>query len=89
MLPKFVRQYSWYLDVEKINLQRDKKRIILNIMNYGSLEAIDWLFSIYSKDEINDVLINHGAVGELSKKSLNFWCLILNVEKNRLVTTRF
>jgi hypothetical protein len=72
MIPKIIQPYLWFSDLEKIDLNKDKDRIILNVLNIGSKEATDWLFKCYSKDIIKKVIINYGAKGELDEKSLNY-----------------
>lgn len=89
MVPKVITPYLWYLDINNVDLERDKKRIILNVLNYGTKEATDWLFSYYDREDIKNILKKHGAVGELSKKSLNYWCVILGVLQKELTTSRF
>ncbi len=88
MLPKSVQPFLWSSDLKKIDLQRDKKRIILNLLNLGSKKATDWLFIFYSKAVIKKTLINYGARGELSAKSLNYWNLILNIDPKKLIKSR-
>ncbi len=86
MLPKFIKVFLWFNDFEKLDAQRDKQRIILNI---GSKKATDWLFDYYPKEEIKKVIINSGAKGELSDKSLNYWTLFLNIDQKKIVKSRF
>ncbi|MBU3968702.1 hypothetical protein KJ991_00585 [Patescibacteria group bacterium] len=79
MIPEFVRPFLWSYDISKMNLKRDKKRIITNILNFGTTKATDWLFSIYDKNDIKENVKNP-MPGEWSEKSLNFWSIVLNVE---------
>jgi hypothetical protein len=44
MIPEFVRPFLWSYRIDKIDLNRDKRRIILNILNLGTKPATDWLF---------------------------------------------
>jgi len=88
MPPKLIQQFLWFSDLKKIDLQRDKKRIILNLLNLGSKKATDWLFDFYPKAEIKKTLINYGAKGELSAKSLNYWNLVLNIDPKKLIKSR-
>ncbi len=89
MPPKFIQPFLWFSDLKKIDLEKDKVRIILNLLNFGSKKATDWLFSYYLKSDIKRVLINYGAKGELSAKSLNYWGLVLNVKSEQLIKSRF
>lgn len=89
MLPKFIKPFLWYSDLNQINLKKDKIRIILNLLNFGTKRATDWLFTFYLKSEIKKVFINYGAKGELNPKSLNYWSLVLNVKPEKLIKSRF
>jgi hypothetical protein len=89
MIPKFVAPVLWSYDLKNINPRTDKKRIILNVLNYGSQAATDWLFKYYQKKDIKDCVVNFGAKGELSPKSLNYWTIILKINPKKLVKARF
>ena len=77
-IPDFVKPFLWSYDFSKIDTQKDKKRIITNVLNLGTKEATDWLFSIYDKSEIAEAIKNP-FVGEWNRKSLHFWSFILGV----------
>ena len=79
LIPDFVRPFLWSYDVSKLDIEKDKKRVITNVLNHGTKEATDWLFSIFSKKDITEVIENP-LPGEWNKKSLNFWSFILDVE---------
>lgn len=78
MIPKYIHPFLWSYDIKLMDLKKDKKRIIINVLNLGTKKATDWLFRTYSKKEIKNVFKNSLA-GEWSSKSLNFWCLIFNI----------
>lgn len=89
MPPKFIKPFLWSADFKKIDTEKDKDRIILSLLNVGDRKATKWLFSYYPKKEIKQIFINRAGKGELSKKSLNYWSLILKVKPKNLVKTRF
>jgi hypothetical protein len=89
MPPKFIKPFLWSADFKKIDVQKDKDRIVLNLLNVGSKRATDWLFFYYPKKEIKKIFINQAGKGELNKKSLNYWALILKVKPKNLVKNRF
>lgn len=78
MIPEFLQPFLWSYDIQKLDLQRDKKRIITNILNFGTKKATDWLFETYSKEEILGCL-QHPLQGEWNKKSLLFWSFLFDV----------
>ena len=77
-IPSYVRPFLWSYDLSKIDLEKDKKRIITNILNYGTQEAVSWLFSVYEKSDIV-ALVKNPLPGEWGDKSLHFWSFILDV----------
>jgi len=88
-IPKFIHPYLWFNDLDKMDLRKNKERIIINVLNFGSRKATNWLFDIYTLEEIKKVVINYGAKGELSNKSLNYWCLVLKIDLEKLSHNRF
>lgn len=88
MIPKVIQPFLWFSDLKKIDLQKDKARVIINILNIGSRPATDWLFNFYPKTVIKKVVMSYGAKGELSAKSLNYWTLVLNIPKTKLAKSR-
>ena len=82
-IPKIIEPFLWSYDTDKLDLEKDKKRIITNVLNYGTKDATDWLFSKFKKKEICEVL-KKPIPGEWNKKSLNFWSLVLGVKPGNL-----
>ena len=80
-IPQSVKAALWSYDSTKLDLNKDKERIITNVLNYGTREAIDWLFATYERDEIREVVANPRP-GEWDRKSLNFWCIIFDIDPN-------
>src|SRR3989344_8026380 len=58
MIPKFVKPFLWSYDIEALDISRDKKRIITNVLNLGTSEATRWLFNTYTKEDIKECLLN-------------------------------
>ncbi|KKR15421.1 MAG: hypothetical protein UT42_C0002G0002 [Candidatus Falkowbacteria bacterium GW2011_GWA2_39_24] len=88
MLAKALQPFFWYTNNKKIDQARDKKRIILQTLNYGDSRAVTWLLKNYSRSVIKKAIINYGGSGELDKKSLNYWCLRFNIKPKQLKKTR-
>ena len=83
MLPKCARPFLWSYNTNKLDIKKDKKRIITNILNFGSEKATNWLFKKYSKKEIKNVISNP-MPGEWNKKSLNYWAIIFNIKPKKI-----
>ena len=78
MLPASVKQTLWSYDTTKIDLQKHKKTIIEQVLNFGTKEATDWLFSTYKSTEITKIAETIPQTA-WDKKSLSFWSFILNI----------
>lgn len=77
-LPQSVQSVLWSYDTSKIDLIDHKKIIISQVLNFGTKEATDWLFSTYSEDEIRNIA-NQIPTGQWDRKSLALWSLFLNI----------
>lgn len=82
MIPKFVQPFLWSYDISAMDLDRDKRRIITNVLNLGTKEATDWLFEVYTKEDIKDCLTSP-LPGEWNNKSIVFWSLLMDVEPGK------
>lgn len=81
-LPQSVKATLWSYDLTQIDPEKHKKLIISQVLNFGSLDAISWLFGNYSSDDIKEVTINI-PLGSWDKKSLNLWVLYFDLDKSQ------
>lgn len=81
-LPQSVKATLWSYNLAQLDLQKHKKLIISQVLNFGSLDAISWLFANYSNDAIKEAALNT-PLGAWDKKSLNLWSLFLNLDKSQ------
>ncbi len=79
MIPKFVQPFLWSYDIDNLDILLDKRRIITNVLNFGTNKATNWLFDTYTKEDIKSCLTDP-LPGEWNNKSMTFWSLILGVE---------
>ncbi len=78
-LPSFLRPFLWSYDLEKMDKEKHKQIIIKNVLDFGTKQAIDWLRENYSKKEIQQAIKN-SIKSDWSKKSINLWSLVYEVE---------
>ena len=83
MIPSYIHPFLWSYNISQLDLLRDKKRIITNVLNLGTAKATKWLFESYGEADIKDAVVNP-LPGEWSKKSLNFWALILDIKPGQI-----
>ncbi|MBI2593150.1 hypothetical protein HYW44_00715 [Candidatus Daviesbacteria bacterium] len=81
-IPESVKATLWSYDLNKIDPEKHKKLIISQVLNFGSLDAVSWLFANYSRQDIKDCALDT-PLGAWDKKSLNLWALFLNLDKAR------
>jgi hypothetical protein len=77
-IPSFIRPFLWSYDTKAMNLQKDRKRIITNVLNLGTKKATRWALSTYPKTAVK-AAVRKPLPGEWSDKSLHFWSTVLNV----------
>lgn len=56
-IPVEFQPILWSKNVKNLDLEKDKVYIIHQVLSYGSLDQIKWLFKIYKKKEIREVFL--------------------------------
>lgn len=81
-LPKFLKKYFWEVDFEKLSLKKHRYYILERILEYGEERAIRWMKKNFKKEEIVDFLLRFRT---LSPKSANFWAVVFNVKREKVL----
>ena len=84
-LPKFLQEYFWDVEFNRINFQGRRIFVLKRILEYGDTKAVQWMQKNFRKVEIKDVL--HRFRG-FSRKSANFWAVILDIPKKDVLCLR-
>jgi len=81
-IPNSLQGILWSKSIGSINLEDDKVYIIHQILSYGDIKDIKWLFRVYSKDEIKDIFISHPV--KIYTKPVFYFIknFILNIKKD-------
>ena len=77
-VPKQFQRALWSYDINKMDLEEDKKEIITQVLNYGNWEDLKLLYRLYSEKDIKEVVKNPRR-GVWFEKVLNFWTLMFNI----------
>ena len=77
-VPKQFQRVLWSYNINKMDLEEDKKEIITQVLNYGTWENLKLLYKLYSEKEIKEIVRNPRR-GVWFKKVLNFWTIIFNI----------
>jgi hypothetical protein len=70
MIPKRFRSLFWDTDLGNIRIKEHARYIIERILEFGDLDAVNWLQKVYPVQIILDAL---AASRTVSDKSRNFW----------------
>jgi len=57
--PQSLQGVLWSVNVQQLDMQKDKEYIIHQLLNYGTMEELKWLFTTYGKSIIADCFFNH------------------------------
>jgi hypothetical protein len=58
VLPETLKGILWSKNINDIDLENDKIYIIHQVLSFGDIEEIRWLFKNYTLDDIKMVFIN-------------------------------
>ena len=81
-LPQFLQKYFWDVDFSKLDQKLYPRFIIERILEYGDREAVKWMQENFDLNMIKTVLANSK---NLSQRSANFWQLVFNVKKDKIL----
>ena len=81
MLPEFLRKYFWDVDFDKLIMRRHRSYVLRRILDHGDQEAVAWMRRNFDGSEIRQCVT---SARDLSRKSANYWALVLDVPRERL-----
>ncbi len=84
-LPEFLKKYFWDVEFKKINLKKNSVYVLRRILEYGDGDAVVWMRKNFKESEIRNVLSKFRGY---SRKSANFWALILDVPRGEVLCMR-
>lgn len=70
-VPSRLQGVLWSVPTDQLDLKKDKAYIINQVLMYGSLEDIRWLFKTYPKETIQEVFVNQ-PMKVYTKQGFNF-----------------
>lgn len=70
-VPKNLQATLWSKNTSKLNLEDDKEYIVHQILAYGGLDQLKWLFKVYKPNQIRKIFIEHPEKN-YSEKTFNF-----------------
>lgn len=76
MIPKDLRPFFWEINLETFEPREYPQYTIGRILEFGTDEAVAWMKSVFTEEEIKKVIREEHR---LSRKSANFWALIYGI----------
>lgn len=58
-IPKWLQPTLWSVRVDQLDIQKDKVYIINQVLAYGGIRELKWLFKNYSLQTIKEVFLHH------------------------------
>ncbi|MFH1462641.1 MAG: hypothetical protein ABIG08_03045 [bacterium] len=58
-IPEFLQGILWSQNIKKLDLENDNVYIIHQVLSYGNLGQIRWLFKVYPFKEIKEVFVKY------------------------------
>ena len=84
-LPQFLKKYFWDVDFSKLDKKIYGSFIIDRILEEGDEKAVRWMRDNFDITQIKNVLFNSK---NLSPKSANYWQLIFNLKREKILCLR-
>jgi len=77
-LPESFRPLLWSYDFLKLDVERDKKTIIIQAINYGELKHWSWIVKQYGRDTIKEILTSIPA-SEIKSRTRELVSIIFSI----------
>lgn len=87
-IPKSLQPILWSRDINSLDLNKNRAYIINQVLAYGTMEHIKWLFQNYSQREIKKIFIKK-PIKIYSPSAFNWINTVLLENKKPLDKTRY
>ena len=84
-LPEFFLPLLWAYDFSFIDLERDRQRIIINIINYGQWKHWQWIVNYYGEKSIKQ-FIENTPISEFRSRALKLVSILLGIKNLKYVS---
>lgn len=78
-LPQFLQPYLASYDLTKMDIKRDKRTIITEVLNKGDDTALQWLGKTYTQKEFKEVIASP-IRGMWLSSVLLYWLKVFNLK---------
>jgi len=88
-IPPFLQGVLWSTKIDELNLESDRVYVINQILSYGTLPMINWLFQTYPKRTIHDIFLRHPIKDYPASRFHFVKNFLLGLDKTRLNQNRY
>jgi hypothetical protein len=81
LIPERIKRLFWDVDKGKVDPELHRFYVIRRIMDHGSVEDVRWMKSVYSSEEIAEVVKKSRG---LSRKSAHFGAAYFSIAKEEV-----
>lgn len=81
ILPESFKPLLWSYDISRLDVERDKNRIVINAINYGDLSHWRWLVKVYLAEEVRRI-IEATPASEFRPGALKLVSLLLGISQH-------
>ncbi len=78
-LPEFFLPLLWSYGFSSIDVERDKRRIIINTINYGQWRHWQWIVNYYGRENIKQ-FIENTPISEFRSRALRLISILLGIK---------
>ena len=79
-IPGWFQKFYWWGDASKMNAERDKRTIIVQLINHGGWAHWKWLVETYQKEELKKI-IRETPASEFRSGALKLISLLLGIKQ--------
>ena len=76
-IPQSFKPYFWSFDFSKIDPDQNKKTVISQVTNYGTISDWKWLVGYYGWSMVRDTLMNFRS-GEIKERTLKLASILFD-----------
>lgn len=87
-IPKLLQGVLWSADIDKLDLEKNASYIVNQILSFGSLDEIRWLFTTYGKPKVGKIFLEK-PMKIYTPSALNFSKIILGAAAGQAPDYRY
>lgn len=76
-LPQFLRPYFWDVKFEDVDITKNPQFVLKRIIDRGDTDALLWALDRFNANDIKNLVLTSR---DLSRRTANFWALIMNID---------